>query len=971
MQSNIYFKSVIIYELSSPIFVNRNNMTSKLLTTPFISTNLLQQDYADLLLLIIHQKLVLILLWSFLILPSTNCINKIDLSGNWNFALDSTDIGINNKWHSIQLNHTIKLPGTTDEAGYGIPNVLETRLEKPQVLRLTRKNSYIGAAWYNRQILIPSDWKNKQIILKLERVIWETRVWVDGIEATGKQESLSTPHYFNLSELLSPGNHTISIRVDNRKKYDISVNEMAHAYTNETQIKWNGILGEISCMAEDKISIKNIQIFPDIENKSTKVRITLNNSTTKKAKSIIEISATLNGTDKKTKTIKIPFTVERKLNTIELNLPIGKNTAFWDEFHPNIYTLTAQINGKGFKSRKTESFGMRSITNKYSRLQINGKSIFLRGTLECAIFPLTGHPPMDKKGWLKVFESAKEWGLNHLRFHSWCPPEAAFEVADEIGFYIQVELPLWSLTVNKSKLVNDFLYSEADKIINEYGNHPSFCFWSIGNELQTDFIFLNSFVDYLKTKDPRHLYTNTSYTFEKGHGDWPEKNDDFFITQTTKKGWVRGQGIFDSERPSFNKDYSASVEGLPVPLITHEIGQYAVYPNINEIEKYTGVLEPLNFKAVKADLTNKGLLGKANSYLMASGKLAALLYKEEIERALKTNGISGFQLLDLHDFPGQGTALVGLLDAFWENKGLVSSEFFRQFSAPVVPLIRFDKATYKNDEQFGASIEIANYGNTALINKKLNWRIANGVNILKNGTLPIPDMIIGSNKQIGKIDLNLADIKVATTLSIHIEIEGTDFQNNWQIWVYPSELLIDNKNIVVTDHATKAIHALNEGKKVLFCPKQSDIIGVEGKFVPVFWSPVHFPNQPGTMGLLIDTKHNAFDHFPTEIHTNWQWWEICKRSKTICIDSIPSAHPIIENVDNFMKNRRLCSIFEAKVGKGKLIFSSMDLISDLENRYVAKQLLFSLIEYMKSEKFSTQTEVEFKQIEMFLLKKMN
>jgi hypothetical protein len=901
--------------------------------------------------------------------PVSAQANKIDLSGKWSFRLDSTDIGIAQNWYSTSFPETINLPGTTDDAGFGIANTLLPKLEKPQVLRLTRKNNFVGAAWYSRQMTVPANWKNKKITLKLERVIWETRVWVDGKEVAGKQESLSTPHYFDLTNYLSPGNNNISIRVDNRKKYDISVKEMAHAYTDETQIKWNGIIGEISCAAEDKISISNIQAFPTIDKKTVKIRLAIDNSTAKKAKGKIKLSVRLNNTDQKLAPVLIPFNTDKTGTTVEFDYPLGTNPALWDEFNPNIYTLAAEISGKGFKSSKTETFGMRLLTNKNAQLQINGNQIFLRGTLECAIFPLNGYPPMDKKGWSNVFGSAKEWGLNHLRFHSWCPPKAAFEAADEMGFYLQVELPLWSLVVNQDEAANQFLYAEADKMIKEYGNHPSFCFWSIGNELQPDFKFLNAFVDLLKAKDSRHLYTNTSYTFEKGHGAWPEPNDDFFITQTTKKGWVRGQGVFDSEPPTFNKDYSLSVEGMPVPLITHEIGQYAVYPNINEIEKYSGVLDPLNFKAVKADLLKKGLIGKANDYFMASGKLAALLYKEEIERAMKTTGISGFQLLGLQDFPGQGTALVGLLDAFWDSKELVSSDYFQQFCSPVVPLIRFEKATYKNNETFDAAIEIANFGNADLLHNNLKWNISDGSKIQKYGTLPIPEINIGSRIQIGNIAADLSDIKQATSLTIYIEIEGTAFKNSWQIWVYPAEIKINPADIIITSNKDEALKALAEGRKVLFSPKPQEINGVEGKFVQVFWSPVHFPDQPGTMGLLMDPMHQALKHFPTEMHTNWQWWDLCKKSKTICIDSITGAKPIVENVDNFMKNRRLCSVFEAKAGKGQLLFSSMDLLSDIDNRAAAKQLLFSLVEYMKSDDFKPENSISAPEILSLLVKK--
>jgi len=916
-------------------------------------------------------KVVLLVVFTFFsIISDVSSTNKIDLSGVWSFKIDSADIGITQKWFAGTLNEYIRLPGTTDDAGKGIPNVLAPELKRPQVSHLTRKNSYIGVAWYSRDITIPAGWKNKKITLKLERVIWKSGVWIDGKAVEGKQESLTTPHYFDLSNFLSPGNHKLTIRIDNRKQYDISVDEMAHAYTNETQIKWNGILGEISCRAEDKVDIADIQIYPDVLKKLAEIQVTIGNTTAQKAHGILTVFATSNKTKKKLPALYLPFDTGISDTSFKISYPMGKNPLLWDEFNPDLYTLTCEINGNGFLSSKKETFGMRSLTNKSAHMQVNGHQIFLRGTLECCIFPLEGHPPMNKKGWQKVFVTARAWGLNHLRFHSWCPPKYAFEVADEMGFYLQIELPLWSLRVNKDQPTSDFLYTEADMIIKEYGNHPSFCFWSIGNELQPDFNFLNAFVDKLKSKDARHLYTNTSYTFEKGHGAWPEPNDDYFITQTTKKGWVRGQGVFDTEVPTFNKDYSASVDSIPVPLITHEIGQYAVYPNINEIEKYTGVLDPLNFKAVKNDLIRKGLISRAQDYLMASGKLAAILYKEEIERAMKTNGISGFQLLDLHDFPGQGTALVGLLDAFWDNKGIITNESFRQFCSPVVPLIRFPKATYTTNETFRASVEVINNGASILTQKKLNWKIVDKFDAsIAKGKLQLPTLGVGNRVDVGIISKNLSNIITAGSYTVKVDIEGTTYKNEWQIWVYPEHLEINAGKVILTANREEAFKALAEGKKVLLSPVSSEINGLDGKFVQVFWSPVHFPNQPGTMGLLMNPTHPAFTNFPTEMHTNWQWWDLCKKSKTICIDSIPGATPIVENVDNFMKNRRLCSVFEAKVRSGQLMFSSMDLLTDTANRPVARQLLYSLVQYMNSDKFKPQNQIKDSELSTLLVDK--
>lgn len=897
---------------------------------------------------------------SFLILfllCSWNSSDKLelDIAGAWTVQLDSTDIGLQNGWQNKVFKQPIQLPGTTDDAGLGVPNTLKPSLEKLQMSHLTRKNSYLGAAWYTREIIVPNGWKGKEFILKLERVLWKTNVWIDGKELVNEQHSLIAPHYFDLTKYLVPGQkHRLTIRVDNRRQFDISLdNNMAHAYTNETQIIWNGILGEMKIEAVDPVHIANLQVYSDIALSKAKLAISVKNNSTRKVKGVINVVAV----NKKTNTSITAYSKKIAINpgqsVLNIDYDMGKDVKLWDEFSPELYELKVQLNTSKNSSSASVDFGMRNFSKKGSVLTINNRAVFLRGTLECDIFPLTGHTPMDKEGWRKVFGAAKDYGLNHLRFHSWCPPQAAFEVADEMGFYLQVELPVWSLNIGKEQKVTDFLYEEAELMIKEYGNHPSFCMWSLGNELQGDFKVLTQLIKTLQLKDARHLYTTTSFTFEKGHGDWPEPEDDFFITQWTKKGWVRGQGVFNSESPTFDKDYSNAVEGMTVPLITHEIGQYAVYPKMDEISKYTGVLEPLNFKAIKKDLEQKGLIGKASDYTEASGKLAVILYKEEIERAVKTAGISGFQLLDLHDFPGQGTALVGLLDAFWDSKNLISASEFRQFSAPVVPLIRFPKATYVNNESFVATLDVSNYSANDLKDQIIEWSISDGETVLASGAATTT-ISLGYNQKVIDFNENLQKITKATKLNIQVALKGTDYKNQWNVWVYPHEQTIDYGKVIYTRNLKDAFTHLAAGHTVLLNPDWKKIKGIEGKFVPVFWSPIHFPKQAGTMGVLCDPTHKALADFPTDKHTDWQWWDLNVNSTTLVMDSIVGGTPIVEMVDNFANNRKLASLFEGNVGSGKLVIASFDLSTDLEKRPVAKQMLISILNYMNGSSFKPE-----------------
>ena len=907
---------------------------------------------------------------TIVILTLTACsprLERIDLSGEWHVKLDSTDVGSHESWASSKIDGTvISLPSTLDDAGLGTPNKLEPAINNYVMSNLARKHQYIGKAWFQKEIEIPTNWKNDAIALSLERVIWESTVYIDG-KKIGSANSLIGTHSFDLSEI-TPGKHLLTIVIDNTNKFpDINVagskypdkvnQDMAHAYTNHTQIKWNGILGDIVLKASKKNSPTNIQIYPSEDLK--KLKITFNQLIFEEKPVALKIKS-VNGNTVYNQKVKV---LNTKGNKYLLEIPKPDRLELWDEFHPNLYDVFVTTSTGTVSTR----FGYKFVANDNGNLTLNGTRVFLRGNLECVIFPLTGHPPTAKDEWAKLIDQAKAYGLNHLRFHSWCPPKAAFQAADEAGFYFQVELPHWSLNYGVDEKTVKFLSSEAFKIIKDYGNHPSFIFMAMGNELEGDMAKLNSLVSELKSIDNRHLYATTAFSFQRPAGTRPEPEDEFFIAQWTKNGWIRGQGVFNSKPPHFDADFTAGAEFVKIPLVSHEIGQYSVYPDMSEIKKYTGVLEPLNFIAVKNDLEKKGLLDLAPDFTYNSGKLASILYKEEIERALKTPSFDGFQLLQLQDFPGQGTALVGLLNAFWESKGIISAEEFRMFNSELVPLLRFEKAVYENGETFNAKIEVANFFKP-LNNQKINWSVRDEAgNVLANSLIQDLNLSIGNNTNLGEISFDI-HTKSAKKLLIEVSLEEKKYKNSWNIWVYPKNVSLSQKEIVITSSFTVAQQALKKGEKVLLNPDFKVLRGIEGRFVPVFWSPVHFPNQPATMGIMADVSHPALAKFPTNTHSDWQWWDLCLNSKSVITDSL-NVKTIVRVIDNFVTNHHLANVFEAKVGNGSLVFSSIDLTSNLNKRPVARQLRHSLLEYMVSDAFTPSSTIEVNDLQGLALKK--
>lgn len=891
--------------------------------------------------------------------------DSIDLSGTWRYKLDPDSVGEPQSWFNTRFDKEISLPGTLDDAGVGTPLQHKPAMDKSSLTALLRNHYYVGQAWYQREVTIPRDWDGKYIELELERVIWESTVWVNGNKVDTK-ESLIAPHRFDLSAFLRPGKNIITIRIDNGNKYpginhyggnypDDELKAMAHAYTNHTQVKWNGILGNIRLQATSPTRLDNIQVYPDPERSSVKVTADIKGLPDSEG----EINYSLANPAGKVVASMKGLSLYDAMDGEQIEFTIAvQHPDLWHEFNPALYKLSVSLNRAGkITDHRNVTFGFAKASNDQGVLTLNGQRIFLRGNLECAIFPLTGYPPTEKSEWAELIRRAKDYGLNHLRFHSYTPPKAAFEAADEAGFYLQTELPLWSLNVGSDEVTNQFLVDEAHRILREYGNHPSFIMFSLGNELQGNARWMINLTEDLKRMDSRRLYMVTTFSFQWGFGRMPRAADDYFVTQYTDNGWIRGQTIFNDQAPNFNKDYTENIRNVHVPVISHEIGQYSVFPDFKEIDKYTGNLSPQNFIAIRNDMKNKGLLDLSDLYLQATGKFAALLYKEEIERALRTKGFDGFQLLQLQDFPGQGTALVGLLNAFWESKGIISGKEFRAFCSEVVPLARFEKADYRSNEVFTASFEIANFYQE-LKDQKLHVTLLDGATVLYQSTFSKASLPVGNVHEMGSLEYDLSNIGNATMIDMVAHLEGTDYRNSWKFWVVPSHLSIQYDDIVVTSSFYEAEMALNEGKKVFLNPLTDKINGVEGKFLPVFWSPVHFPNQPGTMGVLVDETHKAFEHFPTSYHSDWQWWDVSVNARTIQFDSI-QVTPLVRMIDNFFKNRNMATVFETRSGNGKLLFSSIDLYTDLENRPIARQLKYSLIEYMKSDAFSPVTETDF------------
>ncbi len=903
----------------------------------------------------------------------------ISLAGEWKLALDPDKEGILKAYYNKTLADEIILPGTTDEHKKG--NLYETC----EIERLTRTYSFQGYAWYQKVVAIGEEWRGKHVSLYLERTRI-SRVWIDGKDC-GRQDSICTPHVYELG-VVAPGSHNLTIMIDNTELPVAG----GHQTSPDTQTNWNGILGRMELNACDPVWIEDIQAYPDPDKRTVILKIAVRNEAGARAPAHLTLSASSINTGREHHAESREYVINLREERVvsELEYFMGPDALLWDEYFPALYTLHTSLDIECGNSKYTDEkaipFGMRKFSTHGTQFTNNGRTVFLRGKHDACVFPLTGYAPMEVEGWARVFEIAKSYGINHYRFHTCCPPEAGFIAADREGIYLEVELPYWGPYKEPEDkdydvAQADYLVREAQRIMRSFGNHPSFVMFSLGNELSGSRKVLSAFIRDRRKEDGRYLYAEGSNNFISDPALLEEA--DFWVTMHTAHGeaMVRGSvshydqplGHVQVGPPATTADYGKYISGVPVPVVGHEIGQYQSYPDFKEIGKYTGVLQAQNLKIFRDRLKAKGMLDKAEDFFRASGKLAVLCYREDIEAALRTPGFGGIQLLDLQDFPGQGTALVGILDSFMDSKGFITPEAWREFCSDTVLLACFPKYTYSADETFKADIKIAYYGAEDLKNIVLEWSLHSKDTVYSQGEFRRQELSRGTVELIGVVNTGLRDMNVPEKLTLDLKLKGTEVKNHYSIWVYPSE--VDTslpQGLSICRSADAARGLLEKGENVLLIPELTqNSNSIEGFFASDFWCYPMFRSMcenagktvaPGTLGLLCEHHHPAMGEFPSGFHSDWQWWHIVMNSRSMILDNTPVGfYPIVQVIDNFERNHKLGLIFEARSGKGKLLVCGSDLLSHRDKPEV-RQLLYSILRYMASAGFEPQYELRLEDI---------
>ena len=940
----------------------------------------------------------------------------------------------------------VRLPGTLDEFGVGHADRLDNSCHPDEgttqsfdadviATRFTRKHTYEGPAYFEREITI-SPAAQCRTFFEIERARC-VRVYLDGEEISAYEEqTISTPHVFELTG--HEGTHQLRVESDNSYPglpHDAIV--YSSAATDETQTNWNGLLGYIRLREENSTFFSQVRVYPKKDGCELRVELDVDAKTAPFEGELVLKSSAL-AQEYHQKICVTTSSFEKDITIVAEGLPVAASAASWDEYEGNLYELTAvlykdnsqnsQASEKGEEKRETMDgkaanekivdekavcFGIRTFGDDgQGHLALNGRRIFLRSEANCAEFPETGYIPMEVDAWKAILQTYKDYGINMVRFHSHCPPEAAFTAADEMGILMQPELSHWdpkhAFEADESY---EYYQKELRQIIKTLANHPSFVMLTFGNELHCGALGtsrMHQMIQAAKKQDPTRLYANASNAHYGNEGC--DEESDFYASQSFYNDRIRGtlagnpetpeeaaaveayekahgklakvniKGYINNQYPNAKTNFDETLrkirEQYKKPVFSFEVGQFEVLPDFDELAHFKGISDPANYRRIQRMVREKGLESVWKQYVEATGELSRLCYREEIEAAIRTKELSGISLLGLQDFPGQGTALVGMLDSHLEPKpfDFAKPEHFHAFFCEQLPLVGLEKYTYEEGETVRAKVQLANYGKTDCEGEP-QWTLwvytQNGTKeAVKSGRMSVVSCPKGTLSEVGTLEIQLCDLNstITTPLCAELIVQIAEAVNSYPLWIYKKELPTCPDHVYETAALdAQAKQVLENGGIVYYSPKSEDASfhnSIRAQFSTDFWSVGTFGRQEGAMGQLIQKDHPLFKEFPTESHTNWQWWPMANQRAVVLPETVgigKSFDAIITEMDSYAFLRPMAQLFECCVGNGKLLYSTLGL-QDLQQYPEGRALLRAIYKYLDSDAFAPTQSMEWEMV---------
>jgi beta-galactosidase len=903
--------------------------------------------------------------------------SQVDLNGVWEFKMDKECIGTVQGWHAgrAAFDRTIKIPGVPQAQGIGTPNTRQ-------------KNQFLDPFWVRRRFQMPGVDPGKRVWLRLGGVFPAAAVYLNG-DYVGYTKSSRTQLRVDVTRFVKPGaENLVAIKVCDFPK--VRLDGMYE--WQELSMIWSGVYRPVCLEITDEISLIDEYIQPRLNQSKVDVSFELSHPSPSPLRVVLRVmdgKRSLGSTEAALPAGQIGGSAEVKL---------GKFTT-WYPTHPKLYMMETLIYREGGKQPIDKSglrFGMREISTTTNKFILNGKPIYVRCMGDMALYLDTIAPPVDINWYLPKLKRAREFGINmgKVCVETWS--QDFVEAADEAGIMVIQEMPFGVgpvLRANRYTIdekFRKFFSKELDGLVKQSRNQASVVSYSMSSELEFG----------QQTKDSFNFFSRELTSQAKKLAPHALAIDctGYLDSIKTAKG-DRITDFYASIIPTWCKevlDETVVNNDGQHPSVLHEWNWWSCYPDPNDKPKYKDTqMLPTWFDTLLESARKNGQEEFIPTYRKNSLWVQSLSRKDGLEYARRCPRVEGFILWSWIDFHQYAE---GVLDDFWQPKNVSAKEFLKSVGDTVVVLAKEGNRALNLDQVGRLPLAVSHYGEADLTGAVLKWKAVRDKKVFDRGQLKLASVKYGELTQAGDAEVHLpkASKGYKFDLLVTLEKDGKALNaNNWSFWAFAEP----GPEVTALGQATNAGHVIGDPVFLRLKPASSATIPAATKLVVadrvdqtladyiqaggrcllftqgavIEQDKIYYPGMvnfytlfralpwnagPGNAGSVI-TPHPALADFPCEGMCDLQFvWPI---RGVVPMNFEPlrpyGVKPIVRMIDFYKNNANNAHLLEFGVGQGRVLATSFNVLTNLNQKLDVRNLTKSLINYVQGGKFAPTAQV--------------
>ena len=898
--------------------------------------------------------------WAAALLFALSCAaatgrGRRGLDGPWQFRPDPESVGEQQRWYgaSVPFEAEVRVPGAWGAQGVGTPT------DKV-------RHHYVGKGWYRRSALIPEAWSGKRLFLTVGGVHRYARVWVNGA-FLGEQVGYLSAFEHEITQHVEPGRAaTLALCVDSRQRWDADALTGCFDIIDAMFVPWGGIWGHVALEARGEAWLEDLFVRPELKPPACHVTAKLAGGRADKGTLKLEILDP-DGRTVASAQLPMPYPLdERRELSIRAEIP---NARPWSPNAPHLYTARLSLARPATLIDSVETrFGLREIAIRGPHITLNGKRVFLHGYGDDCVFPETMAAPSDKAVYLKRLRVAKDYGFNYVRHHSHFLPPEYYDAADEVGMLVSPELPIAYLSYYrraKGKAL-ELYKTEWAAAIQRHRNHPSILDWCMGNEMWDGVPIAPELYRIAKALDPTRPVIDSNGLSGRGWLDGSRSRPtlDFHLV------------MFDLRHLPLGRPERHRFPAPPKPVVSHETGNFVTFPRLDPIGRFTHNVKPFWLAATKAKLERLGLLAEAETWARNSERLYLLCHKLNMEDIRRSPFMSGYQWWLLQDY---WTGSNGIVDAHFRPKPEIAPDRVRRFNADVVLLLDGLEPTYRGKQQLRARLLVSNYSEHAIKTPLSRWHVKLAGRVLAEREIESLEGKVGQGSlaPLDRIEVTLPGLSSPQRLTIEAALTDGKVvhRNDWSAWVYPATIpppelplpLFAGPELVRPLAAygarplpnggewpsravyamglptVEAVDAMAQGACLVLLSPQGVLPAAPNRFKTAWWLGSARDSNAGT--VVYDNPVTR--GMAPEGWCDAGWYPLLEGSQAFLLDDLPAQpNVLVRAIDVHRLCRSKALLFEARVGKGSLIVSGLNLALGTEPRRPGREwLLARLLEH--------------------------